>query len=98
MFPKKRLYLIATFALLVWTLYVVTNREHFIREHLSNPTPTLFSLQTDLDSVNQDLQSLKSDYRSLKQQGQAQGAQAAAATAALQAIPSGSPNTIIPTR
>lgn len=98
MFPKKKLYIIGTFVLIVWTLYVITNREHFIREHLSNPNPTLSSLQTDLDSVNQDLQTLKADYQNLKQQGQAQSAQAAAATAALQAIPAGSPNTIIPTR
>lgn len=95
---RKRLHLIALIILIGWTVYMVTNREHFIREHLSNPNPTLSSLQTDLDSVNQDLQTLKADYQSLKQQGQAQSAQAAAATAALQAIPSGSPNTVIPTR
>ncbi len=84
--------------LIVWTIYAITNREHFIREQLTNPNPTLSSLQTDLDSVNQDLQTLKADYQNLKQQGQAQSAQAAAASAALQAIPSGSPNTVIPTR
>lgn len=98
MFPKKKLYILSAIVLIVWTIYMVTNREHFIREHLSNPNPTLSSLQTDLDSVNQDLQTLKADYQNLKQQGQAQSAQAAAATAALQAIPAGSPNTIIPTR
>ena len=98
MFPKKRLYFLAMVVLIVWTIYMVTNREHFIREHLSNPNPTLFSLQNDLDSVNEDLQTLKADYQSLKQQGQAQSSQAAAATAALQAIPAGSPNTVIPTR
>ncbi len=98
MFPKKKLYIIGTIVLIVWTLYVITNREHFIREHLSNPNPTLSSLQSDVDSVNQDLQTLKADYQSLKQQGQAQTSQAASAMAALQAIPAGSPNTIIPTR
>ncbi len=98
MFPKKKLYILGTIVLIVWTLYVIANREHFIREHLSNPNPTLSSLQTDLDSVNQDLQTLKADYQSLKQQGQAQTSQAASAMAALQAIPAGSPNTIIPTR
>ena len=98
MFPKKKLYFFAMIVLIGWTLYVMANREYFIREHLSNPNPTLSSLQTDLDSVNQDLQTLKVDYQNLKQQGQAQSAQAAAASAALQAIPSGSPNTIIPTR
>lgn len=98
MFPRKRLYLLVAVVLIVWTLYMVTNREHFIREHLSNKNPTLSSLQLDIDSVNKELQDLKTDYQSLKQQGQAQSAQAAAAAAALQAIPAGSPNTIIPTR
>lgn len=81
-----------------WTIYMITNREHFIREHLSNPNPTLASLQLDLDNVNSDLQELKADYQQLKQQGQAQSAQAAAAAASLQAIPAASPNTIVPTR
>jgi uncharacterized protein YoxC len=98
MFPKKKLYILATIVLIVWTLYVITNREHFIREHLSNKNPTLASLQLDIDSVNKELQELKTDYQSLKQQGQAQSSQAAAAAAALQAIPAASPNTIITTR
>ncbi len=84
--------------MIAWTVYMITNREHFIREHLSNPNPTLASLQLDLDTVNSDLQELKADYQQLKQQGQAQGAQAAAAAASLQAIPAASPNTIVPTR
>lgn len=98
MFPKKRLYLFAMIVLIAWTIYMITNREYFIQEHLSNPNPTLASLQLDVDSVNADLQTLKADYQQLKQQGQAQSAQAAAASAALQSIPSGSANTIIPTR
>ena len=98
MFSRKNIYLIVLFGLIGWTLYMVANREHFVREHLSNPNPTLFSLQTDIDSVNQDLQTLKSDYQGLKQQGQAQSSQAAAAMASLNAIPASSPNTIIPTR
>lgn len=98
MFSRKNTYLLILAGLLVWTLYMVANREHFVREHLSNPNPTLFSLQNDLDSVNQDLQTLKADYQNLKQQGQAQSSQAAAAMASLNAIPASSPNTIIPTR
>jgi hypothetical protein len=98
MFSRKTIYLIGVFGLIVWTLYMVANREHFVREHLTNPNPTLSSLQLDLDSVNQDLQALKADYQGLKQQGQAQSSQAAAAMASLQAIPAGSTNTVIPTR
>lgn len=77
---------------------MVVNKDYFIREHLSNQNPTLFSLQNDLDSVNQDLQTLKADYQQLKDQGKAQSSQAAAAMSSLQAIPAASPNTVIPTR
>lgn len=81
-----------------WTTYMFVNKEHFIREHLSNQNPTLFTLQKDLDETNKKLEELNNDYQGLKQQGQAQTSQAAAAMASLKAIPSGSANTIIPTR
>lgn len=98
MFSKKRLYLLAMVVLTAWTVYMFTNKEYFIREHLSNPKPTLSSLQKDLDETNKKLDELNTDYQQLKERGQAQSSQAAAAAAALQAIPSGSANTIIPTR
>lgn len=98
MFSKKQLYMLAIGVLIVWTIYMVANREHFIREHLSNPTPTLSSLQKEIDETNKKLEELNTDYQDLKKQGQAQTSQAAAAMASLKAIPSGSPNRIIPTR
>lgn len=94
----KKTFLIPAIFLIVWTLYMISNREHFVREHLSNQNPTLFTLQKDLDETNKKLQDLNADYQNLKTQGQAQSAQAASAMASLQAIPSGSPNKIIPTR
>lgn len=77
---------------------MISNREHFVREHLSNPNPTLFSLQNDLDTANQNLQTLQQSVDAMKQQAEAQSSQAAAAAASLQAIPMDSPNTIVPTR
>lgn len=98
MFQRKKTFLIVAIFLIGWTIYMFANREHFIREHLSNPNPTLFSLQNDLDTANQTIQQVQQTVQNMKQQGEAQGAQAAAMMASLQAIPAGSPNTIIPTR
>jgi hypothetical protein len=98
MFNRKKTLLVVALFMIGWTIYTILNREHFIREHLTNQNPTLFTLQASLDSVNEDLQTLKADYQNLKQQGQAQGSQAAAAMASLQAIPAASPNRVQPTR
>jgi hypothetical protein len=98
MFGKRKTLLLVAGILIVATIYMFLNREHFVAEHLTNKNPTLFTLQKELDETNQKLQELNADYQSLKSQGQAQSSQAAAAMASLKAIPSGSTNTIIPTR
>lgn len=98
MFLQKNVYLLAAMAMIGWTVYMMMNKEHFIREHLSNPTPTLVTLQKEIDETNKKLQDLNDDYQDLKKRGQAQGSQAAAAIASLQAIPAASPNTVLPTR
>lgn len=94
----KKTFLIVAIFLITWTLYMFFNREHFVREHLTNQNPTLFTLQKDIDETNKKLKELNDDYQGLKTQGQAQSAQAAAAMASLKAIPAASPNKIIPTR
>jgi len=94
----KKTFLIVAIFLVAITLHMIANKEYYIREHLANQNPTLFTLQKDLDETNKKLQELNSDYQNLKTQGQAQSSQAAAAMASLQAIPSGSPNKVIPTR
>jgi hypothetical protein len=98
MFSRSKTFLIVAVFLIVLTTYMFLNREHFVREHLTNKNPTLFTLQKEIDETNEKLEALNTDYQNLKQQGQAQTSQAAAAMASLKAIPSGSPNTIIPTR
>ena len=97
MFTKKRIYLIATVVLLVWTYYMFVNRETFIQEHLTNNNPTLFSLQKDLEATNQKLTTLQQQFTDANAKMQAQGAQAAAAQAALGSIPAGY-NSVIPTK
>lgn len=98
MFGRKKTLLLVAGILIVLTIYMILNREHFVAEHLTNKNPTLFTLQKDLDETNEKLKTLNDDYQNLKTQGQAQSSQAAAAMASLKAIPAGSTNTIIPTR
>jgi hypothetical protein len=73
------------------------NKEYFIQEHLTNNNPTLFSLQAGLDDTNTKLDALNQDVQNMKSVAQAQGQQAAAAQASLNAIPTGV-NDVMPTR
>jgi hypothetical protein len=97
MFTKKKLYLVALVVVGLWTYYMVVHKEYFIQEHLTNSNPTLFTLQSGLDDTNTRLDALNQDVQTMKSVAQAQGAQAAAAQASLQAIPTGT-NTVMPTR
>lgn len=94
----KKTFLIVAIFVIVWTLYMISNREYFIREHLTNKNPTLLTLQKDVDETNKKVKDLDHEFQEMKTQGQAQSAQAAAAMASLKAIPAGTPNKIIPTR
>jgi hypothetical protein len=96
MFGRKKLYLLALLVVMLWTYYVYTNKEYFIQEHLTNNNPTLFTLQSGLDDTTTRLATLEQDVQSMKNTVQAQGAQAAAAQASLQAMPTGV-NDILPT-
>lgn len=97
MFTKKKIYLVAAAILLIWTYYMFVNKETFIQEHLTNNNPTLFSLQKDLDDTNQKITTLQQQFSDANAKMQAQGAQAAAAQAALGSIPAGY-NSVIPTK
>jgi type VI protein secretion system component VasK len=96
MLRRKNLYLLALLVVGLWTYYVFVNKEYFIQEHLTNNNPTLFTLQSGLDDTNTKLAALDADVQNMKSVAQAQGAQAAAAQASLQALPMGT-NTVIPT-
>lgn len=97
MFTKKNIYIAALALILAWIYYMFTNREFFIQEHLTNNNPTLVSLQKDLDDTNQKLTDLQTQFSNANAKMQAQGAQAAAAQAALGSIPAGY-NTVVPTK
>ena len=94
---RKKIYWIALGVLLVWFLYAVVNKEHFVQEHLTNNNPTLYTLQKDLEKTDKNLTDLKSEVENMKKVAQAQGQQAAAAQASLGAIASGY-NDVIPTK
>lgn len=97
MFTRKQLYLAALIVVGLWTYYMFVNKEYFIQEHLTNNNPTLFSLQSDLDTTNATLATLQQNVQNMTSQAQAQAAQAAAAKASLQAINTTGTNNIIPT-
>lgn len=97
MFTRKRMYLLGFVLVLSLTYYMFANREFFIQEHLTNNNPTLYSLQKDLDDTNETLTELQTQFSNANAKMQAQGAQAAAAQAALGSIPAGY-NTVVPTK
>ncbi len=95
MLSRKNLYLIALVVVGLWTYYMFVNKEYFIQEHLTNNNPTLFTLQSGLDDTNTRLTTLEQNVQDMTNRASAQGQQAAAAQASLQAIPldSGVPST-----
>lgn len=104
MFSKKRLYVFAIGVLLYWTLYMIRNRDWFIREHLTDTPddkkkeapPTLYSLNKKLESTEKKVDELNAQFKKTNDQMQAQSQQAAAAKASLDAIPTGY-NNVLPT-
>jgi Tfp pilus assembly protein FimV len=105
MFTKQRLQVFAVGILLYWTLYMIRNRDWFIREHLTDTPdakkkdapPTLYSLNKKLESTESKVDELNAQFKKTNDQMQAQSQQAAAAKASLDAIPTGY-NNVIPTR
>jgi hypothetical protein len=72
--------------IVIFTIYVFLNKKWFITEHLSNPPPTLSSLETELETTNDKLNKLTSDFNAMKTKAEAQSQDAAAAKASLSAI------------
>ncbi len=105
MFSKKKLYIYAVGFLLYWTLYMIRNRDWFIREHLTDvpaeeakkeAPPTLYSLNKKLESTEKKVDQLTAEFKKTNDQMQSQGQQAAAAKASLDAISTGY-NNVLPT-
>lgn len=81
--------------LVVLTVYMVVNKDWFIREHMANstdsetkePTPTVYTLSKRLDETEEKLNDLSDQFNKTNNMMQVQSQRAAAAQATLQAIP-----------
>jgi uncharacterized coiled-coil DUF342 family protein len=73
-----------------------TNREYFVREHLTSQ-PTLLSIQKKLDETSKKVDKLSTEFEKQNAQMKAQSQQAAAAKASLDSINTGY-NNVIPVR
>ncbi len=106
MFAKKRLYILALGIVLLWTYYVFTNKNRFIREHLTDTStlskpskapPTTYAIESQLKKTDAKIDALQAQFKKMTDQIEAQSQQAAAAKASLDAIPTGY-NDVIPVR
>lgn len=82
---KSTKYLILFVILVCITIYVATNKDFIIREHLTSGPPTLASLQTDTQDLEGQIKKVSDNVNQMMEQAKAQGAQAAAAKAQLTA-------------
>lgn len=88
--------------LFVLTIYMLANKEWFIREHLTDTPeekkapPTLYSINKKLERTEKKVDELADQFKKTNDQMQAQNQQAAAARASLSAIPTGY-NNVMPT-
>ena len=74
--------------LILWVLlflifFVIANKDSIILEHVTNPPPTLGSLESGLKTTNEKLSKLNSEFQDMKNKANAQSADAASAKAAL---------------
>jgi len=80
MFTRKLLIL---WGLLFLIIFVVANKDSIVLEHVTNPPPTLASLEIGLNTTNSKLSKLNSEFQDMKNKANAQSADAASAKAAL---------------
>ena len=74
--------------LILWVLlfaivFFVVNKDSILTEYLTNPPPTLSSLETGLKTTNEKLSKLNSEFQDMKNKANSQAAAAANAKAAL---------------
>lgn len=85
---KSTKYLILFVVLVFFTIYVVTNKDLIIREHLTSGPPSLATLQADTHDLQNQITQLSNTVTQMSQQAQAQSSQAMAAKAQLSAAKS----------
>lgn len=84
MFKLKYIWLLAFLVFLI--AFLISHKEWIITEMLTNPPPTLFSLEKELKTTEARLEKVETEFNNFKDQAAAQSSQAAAAQASLAAI------------
>lgn len=84
MFKLKYIWLLVFLIFMI--AFLISHKEWIITEMLTNPPPTLFSLEKELKTTEERLQKVETEFNSFKDQASAQSSQAAAAQASLAAI------------
>lgn len=84
MFKGKHIVL---FAILIFLIaFLISHKDWIVTEMLTNPPPTLFSLDKELKTTEARLEKVETEFSQFKNQASAQSQQAAAAQASLAAI------------
>lgn len=84
MFKLKYVWLLVFLVGLI--AFLISHKDWIVTEMLTNPPPTLFSLDKELKSTEERLQKVETEFTQFKNQASAQSSQAAAAQASLAAI------------
>jgi hypothetical protein len=84
MFKLKYVWLLVFLVGLI--AFLISHKDWIVTEMLTNPPPTLFSLDKELKSTEERLQKVETEFNQFKNQASAQSQQAAAAQASLAAI------------
>lgn len=82
---KSTKYLILFAILVVFTGYVILNKNYIIREHLTAGPPTLATLQPDTQDLQDQITKINNNVNQMMEQAKSQAAQAEAAKAQLAA-------------
>lgn len=85
---KSTKYLLLFIILIFFTIFVITNKDLIIREHLTAGPPTLATLQADTQDLQTQITQLNNTVTQMTQQAQAQSSQAMAAKAQITAAKS----------
>lgn len=84
MFKGKHIVL---FAILIFLIaFLISHKDWVVTEMLTNPPPTLFSLDKEVKTTEARLEKVETEFAQFKNQASAQSQQAAAAQASLAAI------------
>ena len=83
MFKGKQIILFLLFCLIA---FAISNKHIIIKEYLTNPPPTLSSLENDVESMKTQVDNLRKEVADMKSQAQAGASQATLAKASISSM------------